>query len=281
MELKKDYLRTGLTSVSCKEFKMDLTIPVVLKNNPMSFGEYCSTIKKEELSSLAYLKDPASQWHVPDSLRAKVNQDGKLKPFFGDTVVLPLEVKDFSLITPFIREIYYNNTGNIFAEPLLEEHFHVTLHDLSNSPVEAEIKDIVSENEKKCIDLFKKIAAYLKKNPGMSKVRITSVYPFPSCNISVILGFAPESDLDYRIIMNLYNLFDDVVYLNYWLRLHITLAYFKPDDIKKDEMIKLCRVLEESGKNKILLELDLWKLSYQRFLNMNDYRTVFTVKHFY
>ena len=258
---------------------MDLTIPVKLKNSPMSFEKYVSTIQHEQSSSLGWMTAPDASWSVAGSLKDKVEESGKLRPFYGDTTVIPNEKDDIEKLVEFQEQIHAE-VGELCAEKLLPGHFHITLHDLSNSPSLQEIRQDMKSNEEKCRSIFKETADYLKENPDFSKVRLVSVKAFPCCNISVVLGFAPKTDKDYRIIMNLYNLFDDVVYLSYWLRMHITLAYFKPYEFSKEQMDRLFNVLNNISENRMEVELDLWKLAYQRFDSMNDYKTIFTLEDF-
>ena len=258
---------------------MDLTIPVRLKNDPVDFEDYCNTIEKEQVSSISWMTAPDARWNVPDSLKAKVDKEGKLRPFFGDTIVIPNEEADISRLGKFKDELH-NLVGELCAFPLIPEHFHITLHDLTSGTGRENLTDKMENNSEKCRQIFKTIAEYLHKNDDQAKIRLTSTYAYPSCNISVVLGFAPKTDKDYRIIMNLYNLFDDVVYLSYWLRMHLTLAYFKPFEFFRGQMLRLMNALNSLNHNRIEIELDLWKMAYQRFDDMNDYKTIFSLADF-
>ncbi|MCE1246803.1 MAG: hypothetical protein LWY06_09175 [Firmicutes bacterium] len=256
---------------------MDLLIPVKLKNNPMDFNEYIKTINTEQTSSLNYIRSEEVQWSVPGSLKIKVSDAGVLLPFYGDTTVIPLEQSDFEPANQFQTELR-NNLEGMFAEPLLPEHFHITLHDLSNGPEEAPLKNQMESNAQKCREIFDNARNYFEKHPEYRTVKLHSTYVYNSCNISAVLGFAPASDRDYKLIMNLYNFFDDVVYLNYWLRMHLTLSYFTTKEFTKSEVHKMAKVMDDiNNSRKISIELDLMKLAYQRFYSMNDYRTVFHV----
>lgn len=258
---------------------MDLTMPVMLKNIPMDFEEYSRKIRQEQESSLRWMTVPGAQWHVPGSLRAKVNPEGALLPFYGDTVTIPLSPEDIEVMKEY-QQLLYKHNGEILAEFLLPQHFHITLHDLSNAPSLELINDKIEKNKEMCKRIFERISHYFKKNPDLRRVSLSSVYTYPSVNISVVLGFCPQADRDYRIIMNLYNLFDEVVYLDYWLRLHLTLSYFKPIELSETQMNSLHTNLIELSRKKTTIHLDLNKLSYQRFTNMNDYKTIFCVEDF-
>lgn len=258
---------------------MDLTIPVKLKNNPMDFEQYCNTIEREQTSSINWMTAPDARWNVPDSLKVKVDGDGILKPFFGDTVVIPNEKEDISRLVQF-KDEFHRQVGELCASPLLPEHFHITLHDLSNGPRFEDLEVKMENNSEKCRDIFSRVAEYLQKNDDQAKVKLISTYAYPSCNISAVLGFAPKTDKDYKVIMNFYNLFDDVVYLSYWLRMHLTLAYFKPFEFSRGQMLELVDALNSLNRNRIEIELDLWKTAYQRFDDMNDYKTIFSLADF-
>lgn len=257
---------------------MDLSIPVILKNNPMTFEEYCSTVENEERSSLDYLAS-GSPWNVPGSLTAKVSPRGELLPFYGDTVVMPLEKVDFSQVES-LQAALHREVPELFAQELDPKHFHVTLHDLSNGPGRESLAEKMGQNREECRDIFEKTADYFNKNPHLSRIRLKSLYAYPSCNISVILGFVPAAEQDYRVLMNLCNLFDNVVYLDYWLRIHITLGYFKPYVFFDEQREALHKTLKVLGKGGVSIELDLWKLAYQHFNDMNDYRTQFSLGDF-
>ncbi len=258
---------------------MDLTIPVKLKNNPMGFKEYCETIEREQTSSISWMTAPDACWNVPDSLKIKVDGEGVLKPFYGDTVVISNEKGDILRLSKFKDELH-NLVGDLCAFPLLSEHFHITLHDLSNGPRLEDLEGRMESNSAKCREIFCKVAEYLHKNDDQAKIKLVSTYAYPSCNISAVLGFAPKTDKDYKVIMNFYNLFDDVVYLSYWLRMHLTLAYFRPFEFSRKQMLELVDALNNINKSRIEIELDLWKTAYQRFDDMNDYKTIFSLADF-
>lgn len=258
---------------------MDLTIPVKLKNSPMDFEQYCNTIEREQTSSINWMTASDARWNVPDSLKVKVDEEGTLKPFFGDTVVIPNEKADISRLVAFKNELHHL-VGDLCASPLLPEHFHITLHDLSNGRRSESLENNMEDNSEKCRLIFERVAGYLYKNDDQANIKLISTYAYPSCNISAVLGFAPKTDKDYRIIMNLYNLFDDVVYLNYWLRMHLTLTYFKPFEFSQRQMLELVDAFNNLNRNKIEIQLNLWKMAYQRFDNMNDYKTIFSLAEF-
>jgi len=258
---------------------MDLAADVKLKNIPRDFQEYSDTVRNEELSSINYLNSKDAVWTVPQSLSKKVDFQGKLKPYFGDTVVLKLEESNRTRLSKF-QESLLEDLPALFAEPLDPAYFHITLHDLNSSTDELPLKTVMNENRLKCEKIFKEVASYFKKNLQYSTVTLKPLYIYPCCNISVVAGFTPLTDHDFRIIMNLYNLFDEVRYLDYWLRLHATLCYFKPGELTGEEIRNLYNKLKNLSMEDFTVKLNLWELAYERFSSMNRYSDVFLLSDF-
>jgi hypothetical protein len=244
----------------------------------MDFEEYRHTTAYEQVSSLKYLVSPGAEWKPPASLKLKVGEDGSLKPFFGDTVVIPIQEEDLPGVTA-IQQAVTGSLGGLLARPLSPELFHVTLHDLSSGSSPGQVESQVSQNREQCREIFGAVSSYLKANPDMQEIQMESTCAYPSCNISIVLGFSPASDRDYRTLMNFYNLFDDVVFLSYWLRPHITLAYFRPGEFTRREMDAIHRALGRANESRVRLKLNLWKTAYQHFRDMDDYRTIFSMEN--
>jgi len=258
---------------------VDLTADVKLKKIPREFQEYSSIVKNEELSSINYLNLKDALWTVPQSLSTKVDFHGNLKPYFGDTVVLKLKERDKIRLSKF-QESLLEDLADLFAEPLDPAYFHITLHDLNSSTDEFSLTTVMDENRLKCEKIFKEVASYFKKNPQYSTVTLKPLYIYPCCNISIVAGFTPLTDHDFRIIMNLYNLFDEVRYLDYWLRLHATLCYFKPRELTGEEIRNLYNKLKNLSMEDFTVKLNLWELAYERFFSMNRYSDVFLLSDF-
>jgi hypothetical protein len=258
---------------------MDLLVDVKLKNTHRNFMEYIETVRNEQLSSVNYLKSADFKWHIPDSLKKKVDLNGFLKPYFGDTVVIKFEDRDISILSRFQDDLRLH-FPDLFAEPLDTSHFHITLHDLKSGPEILSLDSIMEEHRIKCEKIFKDLSSYFKEHQDHLKVTLKPAFIYPCCNISMVFGFTPMSDRDFRIIMNLYNLFDNVVYLDYWLRLHVTLSYFKIRELTKEEGEKLYGIIKNFMEEDFSLTVDLRKLAYQRFFSMNEYRDLFLLSHF-
>jgi len=245
----------------------------------MPFDLYCQTCRAEQSSTIEYLRSPGAQWNVPRSLTGKVSGSGALLPFWGDTITIPIAARD-TLFLSLLQSKLYQNIGDMLAEPLLAKHFHITLHDLSSGSSEIDLHRAMEKNRDCCRDIFRETSSYLYENPDCINVSVNAERIFPCCNISLILSLLPDKERDYRIIMNLYNLFDDVVFLDCRLRLHVTIAYFKPDVFSReqiDRMLETLSEMEELGKS---IPLDMKKVAYQHYTSMNSYRTHLSMSDF-
>lgn len=258
---------------------VDLKKPVLLKKSPMPFDMYCQTYRAEQSSSIEYLGSPGMQWNVPQSLTGKVSECGALLPFFGDTITIPIAARD-AVFLSLLQSKMYQSIGDMLAEPLMAKHFHVTLHDLSSGSSESDLHFVMGNNRARCRDIFRETSSYLFDNPDCINVNIRAERIFPCCNISLILALLPDKDRDYRIMMNLYNLFDDVVYLDYWLRIHVTLAYFKPSVFTGEQIARMLAALREMEGLDRSITLDMKKVAYQHFTSMNSYRTHMSMSDF-
>lgn len=237
----------------------------------MEFQEYRDTLHREQQGSLAWLGRVARgeeplEWRVPRSLALKVSSVGKLRPFHGDTVVFELSKEDLEACAEVQRQVT-EGLEDLFAEPLDPRDLHVTLHDLSNGPLLPELERAMDRNERLCHDIFRTLPDEV--------VRLEPVSLFDCLNISVLLGYAPASLRDHRVLQEAYGRFDEVVKLDYFLRPHVTMAYFRTRVPGIAEVEELYRRLRRTGPLPSLT-LSLRNLAYQRFTDMNSYQTRFT-----
>ena len=247
---------------------MDLLKDVVLKGVPMAFPEYVTTVEGEERSSILSLRGD-SPWRVPPGLKAKVAENGRLLPFFGDTVILPVGDQAAALLEDLQRRLH-SQFGGLLADPLPPESFHVTLHDLNNGSDEAVVSAAMDKSAEACAAAMRDLANALDDSPASAGVELRSGFCFPCVNTSIVLGLLPCTDRDYRIIMNAYNRFDEVVYLSYWLRMHVTLAYLRPRALTVEERNRLRDFLSGLDFN-MRCALNLRELQYCRFRDMSAY----------
>lgn len=133
---------------------MDLLADVKMKGIYRDFTEYVETVRNEQQSSVNYLKSPDFKWHIPDSFKNKVDLNGSIKPYFGDTVVVKFGDKDISTFSMFQNRLY-SEFPDFFADPLEPSHFHITLHDLKSGPELSSLNAVMEENRIKCEKIFK------------------------------------------------------------------------------------------------------------------------------
>ncbi|MBQ7888532.1 MAG: hypothetical protein IJ356_02095 [Erysipelotrichaceae bacterium] len=82
----------------------------------------------------SFVYQPFSEGPVsinPNCLK-KVNERGEFCQFYGDTLVYLLDDKVKNHCR-YYQDQLYQYCEDVFAEPLNEETFHLTLHDLNNS----------------------------------------------------------------------------------------------------------------------------------------------------
>ncbi len=202
------------------------------------------------------------------SIALKVNENNGFKPFYGDTVVFNLDdatKKKLSRIVDSINAV----APECFCERLVPNTFHMTLHDLSNSPVLEDIAVELFENEIKAVKIAEKIAK--------QKIKMKSKYIFNMVNTSLVMGLYPINEEEYNKLMDLYYLFDDVKNLGYPLTPHITLGYYNINGFSTQSARKLESIVKELNANEIEIELNTKELFYQKFVSMNEYINIFSL----
>lgn len=200
------------------------------------------------------------------SIAQKVGKDNKYKDFYGDTIVFDLDNDTKEKVAKYVERLYQSAPA-CFCEKLDTGTFHMTLHDLSNSPVLQDMSAEVFENELRVIE---KSSEILKQQ----KIQMKTSYVFNMVDISLVLGLYPASEEDYNKLMELYYLFDDVKKLGYPLTPHITLAYYNINGFDADSARKLEKVIRELNQNEFEIVLDMKNLYYQKFISMNQYANV-------
>lgn len=207
-------------------------------------------------------------FEVNPSLKNKVDTNNKLKPFFGDTVVFDLDDSAKEDLLDY-REKLYECAPDCFCERLCEDTFHMTLHDLSNA---MQLSDTAIDSFNNEIALLKK----LKEEPLMKQtIKMESTCAFNMVNTSLVLGLKPINNAEYIKLIKLYSYVDDIKALPYPFTPHITLAYYSYNGFSVDSKRQLETVVNSINKNKLIIELDIDKLFYQKFINMNEYINVF------
>ena len=222
------------------------------------FLDRISSFEKKELT----LGD--GDFSVSPSVALKVDRDNSFRRFYGDTVVFAL---DDSVKEHLARHVdrLYRAAPKCFCQRLVPQTFHVTLHDLSNSPNLCDVAEEVFRNELEMLERRDELRRLLS-----ARIRVKGNYVFNMVGTSLVLGVYPASEADYERLMQLYSLVDGVKQLSYPLTPHVTLAYYNVDgfDAKSARALEkeVNRINAEKG-----IEFELGKLYYQKFVSMNDY----------
>lgn len=199
------------------------------------------------------------------SLAQKISKDNKFKYFYGDTVVFALDDIVKEKLAGY-TELLYRCAPECFCEKLIPETFHVTLHDLSNSP---SLQDTAKELFVNELTVIKKISGLRKYTD--STIKMKSKYIFNMVDTSLVLGLYPADADEHRRLSELYSVFDSVKKLDYPFTPHITLAYYNINGFS----LQAARILESTvgrlNNNEMEIELNVNNLYYQKFTSMNNY----------
>ena len=198
------------------------------------------------------------------SLADKIDGDGRLKPFFGDTVVFDLDDAVKNRVSALIDSLY-SAAGDCLAERLCDATLHMTLHDLSNGTKLDEVRGKMAENEEK-----------IRSTSLPSRtIKMKSTFIFNMVNTSLVLGLVPADEGEHMKLAELYDIFDGILGAQYPLTPHITLAYFTTSGFGEVEKSRLEAAVNEINRDlQFEIILDTKKLHYQHFFSMNDYRNV-------
>lgn len=230
-----------------------------------TYNEFLDRINSFEKKEL-YLGDDDFKGNV--SIALKVDKKNCFQPFYGDTVVFNLDDTTKEKLEGIVDSIYAV-ASECFCERLVSNTFHMTLHDLSNSPVLEDIAVELFENELKAAKKAEKIAE--------QKIKMRSKYIFNMVNTSLVLGLYPINEEEYNKLMELYALFDDVKRLAYPLTPHITLGYYSINGFSVESARKLENIVQELNAKVMEIELDTKELFYQKFVSMNEYINIFNL----
>lgn len=223
------------------------------KNHRESLEEY--KIRTQFMQE-NYLKETMQ---TSPGLSEKVSPDGHFRPFWGDTIVFQLD-EDVKFSLKQIQEQLYESCGDLLADPLDPELFHLTLHDL----------DHVWGCDSRWDDTCWKAKKILGNLPD-GEVMLTPVSVFSMVNTSLVLGFQPSDEESCHRIMDWYEAFEDerLFPLNCFPTFHITLAYYRPGCHRTENLLV---VLKEIGNEPLpFLLLKKEDLVYWRFKDMNYY----------
>ena len=201
-----------------------------------------------------------------EPLKEKVGPDGRMLPFFGNTMIydLPTPAK---LAIARMQLVLHHLCGPYLAEPLSPASLHLTLHDLLNGTDEAALQEGLAATGAQAKAILSDIRAQ-----NAPAVHLTSVAAFNMVNGSVALGFAPDTEADCAAIMALHARYQDVVRLGYPLTPHVTLAYFRPGCYGPEMVDALREALAQiNALPPVPLALHAGMLDYRCFRDMLAY----------
>ena len=251
---------------------------VVIENNNTSFEQYLQIIRTEHHDAFSYFTSNQAQWYVPPSLQQKVGSDGLLLPYHGNTVVFPLSNATLKILKNIQNDM--RSSADFFASALSEEHFHLTLHDLFHSDNLNSVTREINESGQEIVKIFNGIKEMITVNPSIRYIDLVPSKIIPSVNTSIIIGYLPKTERDYLIIFNIYKLFDKIKKLPYFFRPHITMDYFTPRGLDRQQLETLRELLITANQYVLPeIKLDLMELSYQFFSSMDKYITVIKVNN--
>ena len=195
------------------------------------------------------------------NLRKKVDPDGNLLPFVGNTVVFLLDPETCHALSRLQEELY-EKAGWMLARPLAEDTFHMTLHDLENGPPED------GDLPRRMSLAREKTAPILEIFRDQPPIRMRATWMFNMVSTSIVLGLRPVDGDGWERLSWMYGELEQVRRLGYALTPHITLAYYRPGfwDAGAVEALR-------SALRPVELEvtLDPKKLVLQDFSDMNHY----------
>ena len=235
----------------------------------MNFNKNLETLSefRQRTNSFNQSSLNSEGFYTNHNLINKINYDGKMSEFIGNTVVFSI-TDDVKNIIYNIQNKLYVECRDILAKPLSKDTFHITLHDLINGKPSDEINNKIENIQPLALKLVNDIS-----NRNFN-IKLQSTFLFNMVNTSMVVGFEPVDDKSCMELMKYYEMFQEIVNLDYPLTPHVTVAYFKPNKEKIDEnwIYKLQEVINfVKNQERIQLTLTNKMLEYQIFLDMNNY----------
>ena len=234
--------------------------------NMEKYSKFLSRIGEFQLPDMDLGK---SYFKGKPSLANKIDEENRMKDFFGDTIVFDLDEVTKDAIGKIIDEIY-EAVPRCFAERLKNATLHMTLHDLSNSPKRSEVED---EMERNLEEIKRRASRFGKK---VIKMRTNVI--FNMVNTSLVMGLVPINKDEYNKLMELYGIVDEVKRAEYPLTPHITLGYYNVNGFDEESARTLEKIVGKLNRSVIMnITLDTKRLYYQRFTSMNRYNNVLSL----
>ncbi|MBB3113353.1 hypothetical protein FHS18_005465 [Paenibacillus phyllosphaerae] len=238
------------------------------------YETYVSFLEQKRIRDMSQRPE---EWVISNSLPKKITKDGQMNHFRGSTSVIRLSLPDREACqaaqTRLLREL-----GSRLV-PLLPETFHLTIHCFSNENntpggVQAVLAD-VDKREGEIAAAFRLIA----EQYGGQSIRMRSLGASTNGKDVASVKYAPASERDYTILMDLYNRMNKLFPENGDYVPHVSLAYFKLEKLSKEEIDNLYATLEQIHEELPLdIELDIDRFVYQHHEHMNDFRDIFSIR---
>lgn len=188
-----------------------------------------------------------------------------LKPFYGNTIVFALDDAQKKLLSQYQKELY-RVAGWMLADPLEQDTFHMTLHDLVNGPeLTQELADRIEEARIEAEPLIQ----LWRSGPDLP---METTWLFNMVNTSVVIGLAPKDQETRERLSWMYRELNRIVPLGHKLTPHITMAYYAPG-VYTSYDLNCLRFAFREVKEDITLKME--NLVLQNFTDMNSYHTVF------
>ena len=201
---------------------------------------------------------------LPIPVTKKVDANGNLLPFLGNTVVFLLDEKTKDALAKLQDQLYYWG-GELLAQPLERSTFHMTLHDLANGTPDREgLAEWMAQTQAGA-------RALLDQWKDQPPLRMRATWLFNMVRTSIVLGLAPADGDSWERLDRMYTALEDVVPLGHALTPHITMGYFRPGTYCMEQVIALRNALQPVD---LEIQLPMEQLVLQNFCSMNHYETI-------
>lgn len=198
------------------------------------------------------------------TLRRKVDEEGTLLPYEGNTAVFLLD-DDTKAKLHSLQESLYQAAPELLAQPLHMDTFHMTLHDfVSGKPGQMILRDAMRGAQEEA-------TLILPAWRDSSRLRMKATWLFNMVNTSIVLGLVPADGGTWQRLDEMYTALEEVVPLRRALTPHITIAYFRPGTYCQEQLQPLAAALRKIEMD-ITLSMD--DLVLQSFSDMNHYTTI-------
>jgi hypothetical protein len=233
----------------------------------------------------AFMRDSLPEWgglctRGVGSLECKVDASGRLKPFFGNTVVFGLEEREARRLENVQQRLYECCGDMLCADRLKRDSLHITLHDLTNGAPTHDTLRAMNGTFNTAMRILPEISARFHE-----PVLLRPTWVFSMVNTSIVQGYEPIDEEHCARLMAMYERLHEAVMPAYpFFTPHATLAYYRPAEFSGEQLQRLRAVLAELSESELgrmrgvrdgreAAVLMPQQLAYQEFFNMNDYRT--------